>query len=1212
LTPPAAPPRALLRVLAGAATLFAVAAPAQAKEPETANFDARPPGAAAVQAQGERGRDALRERLGRFAAVSLDDHTGTLRSVGRLDGFLTGPSGRDGTAIALGYVRDHAAAFGLDGDDIDSLQLVDREFVNGVEHLAWEQRYRGIPVADAGLQAAVTGSGRLLTVTGPPAADPAVRSTAPSVTAAAAYAAARASGGDPSPAAAVTGRGGGAEQLTRFGDGGRASLTLYHAGAGYRLAWRVLAPVSSTGVYDVLVDARSAQPVRRANRVKFAVPADVFEYNPAVADTVPVDLEPWLSSTSSLSGPNAHAFADVHDAVGPQENGGYQLAPEAGSDIARQPGGGYEFELNPVDTYGAFPNSDGCPGEATTFPSSICTWDAPNRPGSPQPHPGVAFSWEVNKEQSATQLFYLVNTFHDHLRDDPGIAFDGFRVNPGKPLGNPNTGSPADSSDPVLAQALDGADTDSGLPDDEHVNNANFLTLPDGYPGMMQMYLWKLPFGGYDGANDAATVFHEYTHGLTDRLVTDAAGFGALWSAQAGAMSEGLSDFYALDYLAEQGLQPDAAGTADVRFGRYLDNASGTIDATVQELVRIQSIDCVSSSPSPNTACRAAAGAAGPGAFTYADFGKIDADGVEFHADGEIWAQTIWSLRAALIAEHGEVPGIARARRYITTALRLSPPEPSFLDMRNAILQASTDEDDDALMWTVFADREMGYFASTDGSGDIAPVADDTNPATLTGSTTVSGTVIDTEAVPVEGAEVAIAGLGDEVVDQTDGSGGYELEVPVPAAGNHTYPAVRARKPMHAEDVEPDVELVDGVPRTIDFELERDWSSVLGGASVEQLIGTDHSDDGCGPGGLIDDDPGVVWGGDNASGQRIVVDLGAPVDIARIAIDPAAGCGDDPSASLGEYELSGATGPDGPFTALSASGTFTPGDNGTLTTAFSGPAPRVRFVALHPLSPQDESPGGSGADYIDVAELHVAKTPFSAIGPTVETGGSHSVGISTATMTGTVTPRDGGAEVVFEYGPTIAYGATTPAATLGAGGPETPVAATVGGLAPSTTYHFRAVARGGGDDYPGADRTFTTAPAPPPPPPPLPTPTPTPTPSATPTPTPTPDPGPPVTATRFDVTKLSASRKGLFKVRVRFGSGAPAGTARLTVLAGKKRIAKGKLAVRAGRAATKTLRLTSKGRRLIKPGKSRKVTLELRLPGGEKLKKSIRLTRKKR
>ena len=60
------------------------------------------------------------------------------------------------------------------------------------------------------------------------------------------------------------------------------------------------------------------------------------------------------------------------------------------------------------------------------------------------------------------------------------------------------------------------------------------------------------------------------------------------------------------------------------------------------------------------------------------------------HADGEIWAQTLWELRQRLIAKYGAVAGRQRAETYITRAMELSPPDPSFVDMRNAILQAET------------------------------------------------------------------------------------------------------------------------------------------------------------------------------------------------------------------------------------------------------------------------------------------------------------------------------------------------------------------------------------------------------------------------------------------------------------------------------------------------------------------------------------------
>ena len=47
-------------------------------------------------------------------------------------------------------------------------------------------------------------------------------------------------------------------------------------------------------------------------------------------------------------------------------------------------------------------------------------------------------------------------------------------------------------------------------------------------------------------------MYHEYTHGLSNRLVVDADGNSTLNSIQAGAMGEAWSDCYAMDYLVNQ------------------------------------------------------------------------------------------------------------------------------------------------------------------------------------------------------------------------------------------------------------------------------------------------------------------------------------------------------------------------------------------------------------------------------------------------------------------------------------------------------------------------------------------------------------------------------------------------------------------------------------------------------------------------------------
>ncbi|MBK7477999.1 MAG: M36 family metallopeptidase [Haliscomenobacter sp.] len=76
-------------------------------------------------------------------------------------------------------------------------------------------------------------------------------------------------------------------------------------------------------------------------------------------------------------------------------------------------------------------------------------------------------------QTSMTQLFYTNNAMHD-------LAYHyGFTEAAGNFQTN-NYGKGGKEQDAVLAQAQDGGG----------VNNANFLTLPDGDPGAMQMYFW--------------------------------------------------------------------------------------------------------------------------------------------------------------------------------------------------------------------------------------------------------------------------------------------------------------------------------------------------------------------------------------------------------------------------------------------------------------------------------------------------------------------------------------------------------------------------------------------------------------------------------------------------------------------------------------------------------------------------------------------------
>ena len=110
----------------------------------------------------------------------------------------------------------------------------------------------------------------------------------------------------------------------------------------------------------------------------------------------------------------------------------------------------------------------------------------------------------------------------------------------------------------------------------------------------------------------------------------------------------------------------------------------------------------------------------------------------------------------------------------ITAALPLAPTEPSFLDMRNAILGAAGPRTTRTTIWQVFAARGMGYFASTDGSTDIEPIADDSPPRPNRRPRRSGGTVRDEQGQPL--ARVRTSGSpGQDTQARTGGELGPTL-----------------------------------------------------------------------------------------------------------------------------------------------------------------------------------------------------------------------------------------------------------------------------------------------------------------------------------------------------------------------------------------------------------------------------------------------------
>lgn len=97
---------------------------------------------------------------------------------------------------------------------------------------------------------------------------------------------------------------------------------------------------------------------------------------------------------------------------------------------------------------------------------------------------------------------------------------------------------------------------------------------------------------------------------------------------------------------------------------------------------------------------------------------------------------------------------------------------------------------------------------------------------------------------------------------------------------------------------------------------------------------------------------------------------------------------------------------------------------------------------------------------------------FRTSGRAIATLPADVVGESLAVLHGTVNPDGLNTTVYFEYGPDTSYGNTTPIQNAGSGSNIVAFSASISGLQPKSTYHFRAVADDGITTSYGADATI--------------------------------------------------------------------------------------------------------------------------------------------
>jgi extracellular elastinolytic metalloproteinase len=922
-------PRRWLGAAAGAILIVAIApgtshaapvapAPAPTRAPSPGFYDARRDPAiqgllgnrsAMLAAKPPAAVSDLRSQLGDQGIVDLDPLTGTPRQVARLDGFLTGPSHRPALKVAQDYIRAHRALFGV---DIDALKLrQDYVDIEGTHHLSFQQMVGGVPVFGNGIKADVARTGQLIQVSGAPVAALPASLGAAKLTAAQALTTARQDGR----AAGSTAQ-------------DKAQAVAFETAGGVRPAWQT---ITMKAGYLHVVDAQTGRVLFRQSLVQHekdpeALVWDNYPGAPAGGRQRAVSLRPWLSpGATNLTGNSSHVFADLNDDNVANPNEEVPLGKYPLKDFSAQVGGLCSAQYK-------------------------CTWD-----------PSVAYSWQANLKLDATQLLYFTSVYHDHLQAAP-IGFT-------RAAGNFETRD----GDPVQVNDLDGADTDHGFPDLDHVDNANMSTPPDGTSPVMQMYLQPAPndptdpYVASDVGNEASSVYHEYTHGLSNRLVVDADGVSTLNGPQAGAMGEAWSDWYAYDYLQNVGLEHDTAKPGELVIFEYSTAGANTI--------RTQPLDCPVGAAA--TVCPGTAGA-GPGGYTYGDMGHISRRGPEVHADGEIWSETLWDLRGAL--------GARLTESVVTRAMELSPADPSYLDMRNSILMADQVVDHGAHqkdIWKVFAHRGMGFFAAAVDGSDTQPVEDfSLPPAPGAPRGTVTGTVLDKgSGQPVAGAAVAFgghaSGFAGSYAAVTDAQGRYTIK----NVFTGTYQKVSARGGGYEPVVKTVV--VGRGPTTVDWVIRRDYAATTGGASIVEFNGEDNSEYGCGPAAALDMSQGTGWSSDAAytgpaiDPRHVTVELARPIDVAEIAINPTGNCGDDPSSSTGDYRVE--TSADGTAWTLAATGHFGVADRNRMNAVplAAGATSGVRFIRYTMLGTQVADEGGTcpsgftGCGYVDTVEVGV-------------------------------------------------------------------------------------------------------------------------------------------------------------------------------------------------------------------------------------------------
>ena len=624
-------------------------------------------------------------------------------------GRMKAGAGEARDRVVRRFLATNEGLYGLSAKQIGRLKRR-AEYTNPAGNLSWvslEQSFHEIPVFQGELTAAFTPDGELFHASGLLAPDVNEKGLdrSPDIAAAAAIASAAASIGLTVDPGALTLKESAGNSFVYSGgpftDDTKIELIYFPVDTGVvALAWAAVIHQDPAAFYTI-VDANDGGLLFRKNMTNDQTQAATYV---VYGSDGPAPLSPLPNSQLlTATVPTIQGAAVGRDSFTLIN----QIAVPTLENDPWLPDGATTTIGNNVDAGLDLVAPDGI--EAATRPvSATRNFDFTYDPAPGIVPPGESPTLVNYRNGEVVNMFYWTNRFHDLTY---ALGFTELARN----FQQNNYGRGGAQNDRVLAQGQDNSGT----------SNANFLTLPDGSPGRMQMYIFNGPTPDRTSGVDQEILIHELAHGLSNRLHGNASGLNF---AQGGGMGEGWSDFYARALLSDasediNGIYGAGGYSTQLIVAGYQSNYYYGIRRFPYALKTTVGLNGRPHNPLTFADVDASKINLTDGAFPRGPIGSATAHAV--HNVGEVWCMTLLEVRARLIALHGFAVGNQRMLQLVTDGMKLNPADPTILQSRDSIIAASAASGGSAAeekaIWEGFAARGMG-FGATVSAASSAPI----------------------------------------------------------------------------------------------------------------------------------------------------------------------------------------------------------------------------------------------------------------------------------------------------------------------------------------------------------------------------------------------------------------------------------------------------------------------------------------------------------